>query len=205
LERRTVRRYAGERFYRAVLPGLERDLPLVEIEAGLWIASDVELILGDVELLSRSALLLSEKVKSFNPEVVLTAEAKSIALAYELSRLLGHGRFVVARKTLKAYTGDHISQEVKSITTRSEQRLLLTKEGMGRISGKRVCLLDDVVSTGATFKALEAITKKAAGDVVCRAAIWKEGPWYDQENLVYLDLLPVFVSDANKLSKLIRG
>jgi adenine phosphoribosyltransferase len=65
--------------------------------------------------------------------------------------------------------------------------------------------LDDVVSMGATFKALEAITKKAAGDVVCRAAIWKEGPWYDQENLVYLDLLPVFVSDANKLSKLIRG
>jgi adenine phosphoribosyltransferase len=205
LEGDAVRWYAGETFYRAVLSGLERDLPLVEIEAGMWIASDAELILGDVEFISRGALLLSEKVKHFGPEIVLTAEAKSIALAYELSRLLGHDRFVVARKTLKAYMGDHLSQEVRSITTRSVQRLLLTKEEIGYISGKRVCLLDDVVSTGATFKALEAIARKADAETVCRAAIWKEGPWYDETDLVYLDLLPVFVSDSNELSKLVRG
>jgi adenine phosphoribosyltransferase len=205
LEGDAVRRYAGERFHRAALPGLERDLPLVEIEPGMWIASDAGLILGDVEFLSRGALLLSERVRSFSPEVVLTAEAKSIALAYELSRLLGHDRFVVARKTLKAYMGDHLSQEVRSITTSSVQQLLLTREETGYISGRRVCLLDDVVSTGSTFRALEAITRKAGGDVVCRAAIWKEGPWYDRTDLVYLDRLPIFVSNANELSKLVRG
>jgi adenine phosphoribosyltransferase len=201
-----VRRYTGERLYRAVLPGLERDLPLAEIEPGLWIASDAELILGDVEFLSRAALLLSEEVRGSNPQVVLTAEAKSIALAYELSRLLGHQRFVVARKTLKAYMGDHLSQKVKSITTSSEQQLLLTRGELGYVSGKRVCLLDDVVSTGATFRALEAITERAEGEVVCRAAIWKEGPWYDDgADLVHLGLLPVFVSEANELSKRLRG
>jgi adenine phosphoribosyltransferase len=205
LERETVRRYAGQRFHRAVLPGLERDLPLVEVEPGLWIASDADLILGDVEFLSRSAQLLSKKVAVFDPEVVLTAEAKSIALAYELSRWLGHERFVVARKTLKAYMGDHLSQSVKSITTSSEQRLLLTRDELGYISGRRVCLLDDVVSTGATFRALGSMTSEAGGDVVCRAAIWKEGPWCDEADLVFLGLLPVFVSDANELSNLVSG
>jgi adenine phosphoribosyltransferase len=200
-----VRRYTGERLYRAVLPGLERDLPLVEIEPGLWIASDAELILGDVGFLSRAALLLSEKVGKFDPQVVLTAEAKSIALAYELSRLLGHERFVVARKTLKSYMGDHVSRKVRSITTSSEQQLLLTRDELGYISGKRVCLLDDVVSTGATLAALEAITEAADGEVVCRAAIWKEGPWYDGADLVHLGQLPVFVSDASELSKLLHG
>ncbi|MDA4112605.1 MAG: phosphoribosyltransferase family protein [Thaumarchaeota archaeon] len=205
MESEAVRLYAGERFHRAELAGLERDLPIVEIGPGMWIASDAGLILGDVEFLSRSALLLSERVKRFDPEVVLTAEAKSIALAYELSRLLGHDRFVVARKTLKAYMGDHISQEVKSITTRSVQQLLLTREEAGYISGRRVCLLDDVVSTGSTLRALEATAGKAGGDVVCRAAVWREGPWYDQTDLICLGLLPVYVSDTNELWRLARG
>lgn len=100
-----VRRYGGERFHRVELAGLERDLPLVEIESGMWIASDAGLILGDVEFLSRSALLLSEKLKRFGPEVVLTVEAKSIALAYELSRLLGHDHFVVAREDSEGVHG----------------------------------------------------------------------------------------------------
>lgn len=100
--------------------------------------------------------------------------------------------------------GEHLSQEVRSITTSSVQQLLLTREEMGYVSGRRICLLDDVVSTGSTLRALEAITRKAEGDVVCRAAIWREGPWYDQEELVCLGLLPVYVSETNELSKMVR-
>ncbi len=129
----------------------------------------------------------------------MTAEAKSIALAFELSKRLRLERFIVARKSVKAYVGDYFSQKVKSMTTNSQQQLLLTKDELRSLSGRRVCLLDDVVSTGATFAALESITEKARGIIACRAAIWKEGPWYSKENLVYIADLPVFVRKGSRL------
>jgi len=174
-------------------------MPIVQIQPHTYIASDAGLILGDVEFLSKAAELLARKIRSLEVEVVLTAEAKSIALAYELSRQLGLPRFVVARKSPKAYMGEYFSQKVKSITTESEQQLLLTTKELESLSGRRICLLDDVVSTGATFKALETIVENAGGEVACRATIWKEGPWYKDDDLVFLGLLPVFVDEGSSL------
>jgi len=196
----SVRRYTGQRVFRVKLADISRDLPLVRINPELYIASNAELILGDVEFLSAAARVLAGKIDARSVDMILTAEAKSIALAYELSRLLGLGRFIVARKSAKAYVGNYISQRVKSITTDSEQQLLLTKDEMAFLSGKKVCLLDDVVSTGATIEALEDITRRAGGSVVCRAAIWKEGPWYKDE-VVCAGNLPVFVTKNSPLLK----
>jgi adenine phosphoribosyltransferase len=201
----SVRRYAAQRSYRVEFSGISRELPLVRIRPGVYIASDAGLILGDVEFLSKAAQVLARKMKGLDIDMILTAEAKSIALAYELSRRMGFDRFMVARKSAKAYVGSYFSQKVKSITTESEQQLLLTKEEMRSLSGRRVCLLDDVVSTGATFAALGAIAKKADATVVCRAAIWKEGPWYTEEGLVCLGVLPIFVTDDNPLANLTEG
>lgn len=190
-----VRRYAGERSYKVVLAGLQRTLPLVEAKRGTWIASDAEIILGDVAFLSKAAEILAEKVRPAGVEAVLTAEAKSIALSYELAKRLDLDRFVVARKSIKPYMGDHVSQKLKSITTGAEQRLLLTKEEMNWLEGKRVCLLDDVVSTGSTLRALQRLAERARALVACKAAIWKEGPWYRGKDLTFIQTLPVFVEE----------
>ncbi len=165
----------------------------------MWIASDAELVLGDVEFLTTAARLLSNKVKRRRSEVILTAEAKSIPLAYALAKRLGHERFIVARKSLKAYMGDHVAQKLKSITTKTDQELVLTREELAHLSGKRVCLLDDVVSTGGTLSALEVLVVEAGGKVACKAAVWKEGPWY-KSDLVYVGVLPVFVDDPKRIS-----
>jgi adenine phosphoribosyltransferase len=188
-----VRAYAGEKEYLVRIAGLERRLPIVQIQPRTWIASDAALILGDVEFLSRTAESLAKKIQPLGVDAVLTAEAKSIALAYELSRRLGKSRFLVARKSIKSYMGDYAAEKLKSITTPVEQELLLTKEEMRWLSGKRICLLDDVVSTGATFNALKGLVRKSGGKVACKAAIWKEGPWYRGKDLVYLRVLPIFV------------
>jgi adenine phosphoribosyltransferase len=190
-----VRPYRGEREYRVTIAGLHRRLPVVQIQEHTWIASDAALILGDVEFLSRAAELLSKKVRPFGVDAVLTAEAKSIALAYELSKRLGRDRFLVARKSAKSYMRDYATERLKSITTAAEQELLLTKEEMKWLSGKRVCLLDDVVSTGATLNALQELVKKSGAEVACKAAIWREGPWYKAQDLVFLRVLPTFVDN----------
>jgi len=163
----------------------------------MYVASDAELILGDTEFLTRTASALARELKSQSFDAILTAEAKSIALAYELARKLGHRRFLVARKTVKSYMGDYLREGLKSITTDSLQQLLLTAEERGYLSGKRVCLLDDVVSTGATLDALERIAQKAGAEVTCRAAIWREGPWYTR-GLVFLGTLPVFITEGHE-------
>jgi len=197
----SVRKYSGEKSLLVNLGGLRRELPLVSVSPHLWIASDAGLILGDVAFLSRAAELLAGKLRRKRVDVVLTAEAKSIALAYEVSKRLGLARFLVARKNLKAYMGDHVSQKMKSITTSSEQQLLLTNDEMDALSGKRVCLLDDVVSTGGTLNALDALVARAGGAVACKAAIWREGPWYKDPNLVYVKILPVFVDRDSPLAE----
>ena len=173
----------------------------MNVSPHLWIASNAQVILGDVQFLSKAADLLAKRMHKTNVQVVVTAEAKSIALAYALSKALGHDRFVVARKNLKAYMNDHLSQKVRSITTTSEQELILTKEDIDLIGGRRVCVLDDVVSTGATLKALEALVRRSGATIGCRAALWKEGPWYKGRRLIYLDSLPVFVDRTSPLAK----
>jgi len=196
----SIRRYSGQKRYPVRLARVRRSLPVVQIDPHTWIASDAELILGDVEFLSAAAELLAQKIRPMGVQAVLTAEAKSIALAYELTRMLGCDRFVVARKSLKSYMGDHTSERVKSITTKAEQELLLTREELTWLSGRRVCLLDDVVSTGGTLSALASLGARAGASVACKAAIWKEGPWYAGDDLVCIGTLPVFVGDGSPLA-----
>ena len=198
--RSQVRLYSGETSYRVVIGGLARDLPIVEVAPQMWIASNAELILGDVEFLTKASKILAGRIRKARVDVVVTAEAKSIALAFGLSKELGHTRFLVARKSLKSYMSERLTQPVRSITTSSEQVLILTQQDAAYIRGKRVCVLDDVVSTGGTLKALEALVKKAGGIVECRAALWREGPWYRDKRLVSVSTLPVFVGSSHPLA-----
>jgi adenine phosphoribosyltransferase len=187
-----VSEYRGQKSYTIDIGGVVRELPLVKVSEDLWIASNADLILGDIEFIQAAAELMLDKVRRYDPEILVTPEAKAIAFAYELAKKLGHKRLVIARKSLKAYMTDYLIEECSSITTKAEQVLILVKEDVDRIRGKRVCLIDDVVSTGGTITALERLVERAGGIVVCRAAIWIEGPWYEGD-LIYLDELPVFM------------
>lgn len=190
---RLVREYGGESFLEIEIAGLRRSLPIVDVGNGIHIASNASLVLSDVEFISVVGRELAKKVKDFRPEIIVTPEAKSLAVACEVARNLAHKRYVVARKGVKAYMRNYIVEEVKSITTREPQLLVLSIDDVDLIRGKRVCLLDDVVSTGGTIKALERLVIKSGGSVVCRAAVWLEGPWCVDMPLTYLSMLPIFV------------
>ncbi|MEM0482014.1 MAG: phosphoribosyltransferase family protein [Nitrososphaerota archaeon] len=192
--------YSGQKSYKVRLGNTARELPVVRVSENIWIASDAEVILGDVEFIEAAARMLADRVREYVPEVILTAEAKALALAYEVAKQLGHSEMIVARKSIKAYMTDYISEECISITTREKQTLVLARESAEKLVGKRVCILDDVVSTGGTINALEKLAMRAGGKVVCRAAIWLEGPWYSGK-LIYLDRLPIFLRDQRQLPK----
>ncbi len=186
--------YEGQKFYRVNVFGLTRDLPIVPIDNGLWIASDAELVLGDVEFIDVAGREIAETIKRFSPSVIVTAEAKAITIAYEIAKNLGHKRFVIARKSVKGYMKEYIVENVKSITTKEQQILVLTREDANLVKNQRICIFDDVVSTGGTINALENLVKKAGGNIVCKVCIWKEGPWYKSQDLIYFSILPIFVS-----------
>jgi len=191
---RRVELYTGQEYYRTWIGGVFRDLPLIQVDEGLWIASNGGVILGDIEFISCAAEALAERLEPLNPELIVTPEAKAIALAYEVAKNLGHRRMIVARKSVKAYMKDCLIEAVKSITTRGRQVIVLTRDDAELVKGRRICLLDDVVSTGGTINALEKLVERAGGDVACRAAIWIEGPWY-RGDLIYLGELPIFVTE----------
>ncbi len=196
----TIIRYSGQKSYTVRLGSITRELPIVRVSEDVWIASDGEVILGDVEFIEAAAVMLADRIREYDPQVVLTAEAKALALAYEVAKRLGHREMIVARKSIKAYMMDYLVEECSSITTRDKQILVLTRESAEKLIGKRVCILDDVVSTGGTINALERLVVRAGGITVCRAAIWLEGPWYSRE-LLYLDRLPIFCRDPQQFSE----
>jgi adenine phosphoribosyltransferase len=184
--------YVGQEKYIIKIGGLVRELPVIQVSNDIWIASNADLILGDIEFIQTVADLLSDRIKVFNPEIIVTPEAKAIAFAYEVAKKIGHKKIVIARKSVKAYMRDYLLEECSSITTKGSQVLIFVKEDVERVRNRRVCIIDDVVSTGGTITALERLVKKSGGEVVCKAAIWIEGPWYTGE-LLYLDELPVFM------------
>ncbi|ACB07152.1 phosphoribosyltransferase [Candidatus Korarchaeum cryptofilum OPF8] len=186
-----VLEYRGQKSHTINIGGVVRELPVIQVSEDLWIASNADLILGDMEFIQAAAELMHDKVKRYDPEILVTPEAKAIAFAYELAKRLGHKRLVIARKSVKAYMTDYLIEECSSITTKAKQVLILVKEDVDRVRGKRVCIIDDVVSTGGTITALERLIERAEGIIACKAAIWIEGPWYEGD-LIYLDELPVF-------------
>ena len=171
------------------IAGLKRTLSFVPIDEKLAYASFV--VISDTELVKTVAPLLAEKIN--NCDMIVTAEAKGIALAYEVSKLLNQERFVVARKSVKGYMKDPVSISVKSITTENVQRLYLDQSDIVLIKGRKVCLLDDVVSTGESLSALQALVDSAGGIVSGKACILAEGEAAKRDDLIYLEGLPLFV------------
>lgn len=174
--------------YTLHVAGLTRELPIIKLSYDLSIASFV--ILGDTEIVRKTAPIIAKKL----PEVdfIVTAEAKGIPLAYEISRILNLNEYVVARKSIKAYMEEPIEVEINSITTTNSQKLYLNNQDAKKIKGKRIALVDDVISTGQSLKALERLVEKAGGKVLAKAAILAEGDAKDRKDIIFLEALPIF-------------
>ncbi|MDW7670267.1 MAG: phosphoribosyltransferase family protein [Bacillota bacterium] len=174
--------------YELQIAGLKRRLPIVQVSEGMALASFV--ILGDCELVQAAAPLILEKLPPV--DYLLTAEAKGIPLVHEMCRLLNHPYYVVARKSLKPYMEEALMTEVVSITTQHKQHLYLNGADAALISGKRVAVIDDVISSGESLNALERLAKDADARVVARAAILAEGFASDRDDILFLEELPFF-------------
>ena len=169
------------------IAGCERDLPICPIDEHLDIAGFV--MLGDVEITEKTAKALLEKCPEH--DVVVTAETKGIPLCYEMARQ-GCRRYIVARKSVKAYMRNPIHVEVKSITTDHVQKLYLAEDDYKGLNGKRVLIVDDVISTGESLAAMEDLVKQFGGNIVGRACVLAEGDAADRKDIIYLEPLPLF-------------
>lgn len=179
-------------YYRMKVAGLERDLPICPVNDNLYIAGFV--IFGDPELTVACARDLLAKAPAY--DYLITAEAKGIPLVHEMARQAGDERYILARKGPKLYMRDVCSVSVHSITTAKEQRLYLDGADAQRMKGKRILIVDDVISTGESLKALEALVEKAGGEICGRMAILAEGDAQERGDLIYLEKLPLFNSDG---------
>ena len=175
-------------FYKIKVAGLERDLPVCALNDKLSIAGFV--LLGDYELTTACAAALNAKLPEH--DYMIAPEAKSISLINEMARLAGEKKHFVARKGMKAYMTDPISVNVRSITTAKEQTLYLDGADAALIKGKRIVIVDDVISTGESLIAVEQLVQKAGGTVVGRAAVLAEGDAADRTDIIYLEKLPLF-------------
>ncbi len=179
-------------YYTMKVAGLQRDLPICPVNDTLYIAGFV--IFGDPELTVACARELLAKAPEY--DYIITAEAKGIPLAHEMARQAGNGRYILARKAPKLYMKDVFSVTVRSITTAKEQTLYLDGADAELMRGKRILVVDDVISTGESLKALEALVEKAGGVICGRMAILAEGDAQEREDLIYLEKLPLFHPDG---------
>src|SRR5574341_399746 len=175
--------------YSIEIAGLKRDLRLFQIKPGLRIA--ILNILGDTELVQACARELGKQLKRVEFDVLVTAEAKSIPLAHALSVEMKKP-YVVLRKTYKPYMGDALKAETLSITTGQPQILILDEKDREMLKGKKVVVLDDVISTGSTLQGMRMVIEKAGATVVKEAAILTEGERSKWEQIISLGHLPLF-------------
>lgn len=175
--------------YPVEIAGIQRQLHLFRVAPGLRIA--ILNILGDTELVQAAAKALAAKLASIQYDVVVTAEAKSIPLAYALS-LETKKPYIVLRKSYKSYMGQAIQAETFSITTGQPQTLILDEKDHELIAGKKVIVVDDVISTGSTLQGIRAIMDKAGAVVAAEAAIMTEGDPAEWANVISLGNLPLF-------------
>ena len=173
--------------YKMTIAGCERELPICPISDTLDIAGFV--MFGDVEITEKAAKALMEKCPEH--DIIITAESKGIPLAYEMARI-GCRQYVVARKGIKAYMTNPIKVEVNSITTDHIQTLYLSEEDCAMLKGKRILIVDDVISTGESLSALEDLVHEIGGNVVGKAAVLAEGDAKDRTDIIYLEPLPLF-------------
>lgn len=195
-----IREYVSD-FCEIEILGLRRKAPLYCVKNNMWVVGNEHLSFGcDVELTERVARALAKRLRKFNPQCLLTAEAKSLAIVYEVAKNLGHDRYALARKSLKQYTRGYLRTEIKSITTGKLQPLVIDDLNVELIMNKDIVLIDDVISTGQTMDGLRNLAEQARANTVALCSVWMEGPWpfekyaaeFHSGMLVYLDTLPIF-------------
>jgi len=177
--------------YIATIAGLKRKLPFFEVAPGVKIA--LFNILGDTEVTVHSAKALAKKLPG-NIEVLVTPEVKSIPLAFELSKLLKIP-YVVIRKIKKPYMVGSLKSKIVSITTGKPQTLWLDGKDKKTLKGKKVALIDDVISTGATLRGLRKLMKAVKARIVVEAAVFTEGDSKKWRRIIALGNLPVFIDE----------
>ena len=177
--------------YAVDVAGVKRELPLFEVAPGVRIA--ILNILGDTELVRAAADELAGRLREMNADVLVTAETKSIPLVHELATRLDVP-YVVLRKQYRPYMGDALQVETLSITTGRPQVLYLDEKDRALLAGKRVIVVDDVISTGSTLEAMRQVVKEAGGTAVAETAIFTEGEQAKWHDVVAVGHLPVFTS-----------
>ena len=175
--------------YPVDVAGIHRELPLFEIKPGLKIA--ILNILGDTELVQACARALAQRLNPGSYDVIVTAETKSIPLAYALS-VETQKPYLILRKSYKPYMGDALQAETLSITTGQPQTLYLDEKDRKLVQGKQVLILDDVISTGSTLQGMRLIMQRAGARVIAEAAIFTEGERAKWRDIISLGHLPVF-------------
>lgn len=183
-------------FHKMTIAGLERHLPICRVTDDLYIAGFV--IFGDQELTVACARDLLKVAPEY--DYIITAEAKGIPLAHEMARQAGNAKYILARKAPKLYMRDIFEVTVNSITTAREQHLYLDGADAEMMKGKRILIVDDVISTGESLAALEVLVEKAGGKVCGKMAILAEGDAQNREDLIYLEKLPLFHPDGTVMA-----
>ncbi len=179
--------------YNMTIAGVNRDLPICKVSDDLYIGAFV--IFGDVELTVASAKALLEKAPEY--DYMITAESKGIPLIHEMARQSGRNRYFLARKAPKLYMRDVFGVTVHSITTEAEQHLYLSGDDAAAMRGKRILIVDDVISTGESLKALEHLVEQTGGIICGRMAILAEGDAQQRDDIIYLEKLPLFNADGS--------
>ena len=179
-------------FYTLNVAGLQRKLPLCRVTDELYIGAFI--VFGDPELTTACAEHMLKKAPEY--DYVITAEAKGIPLAHEMARLDGNRKYFVARKKPKLYMTGVFETTVKSITTEGEQKLYLDVADAELMRGKKILIVDDVVTTGESIAAVEKLVNEAGGIVCGRMCVLAEGGAADRDDLIFLEKLPVFTPDG---------
>ena len=183
----------SQKYYRMNIAGLDRDLPLCPISDELMIGAFV--IFGDPELTTACAEALLARAPEY--DYLITAEAKGIPLVNEMARLAGNQTYFLARKAPKLNMTGVLEAEVHSITTEKDQKLYLDVADAERMKGKKILIVDDVISTGESLHALEQLVTQVGGEICGRMAILAEGDAQERPDLIYLEKLPLFDRNGN--------
>ena len=181
--------------YTMEVAGLKRDLQLFPVTDDLYIAAFI--MFGDVEMTVHCAAELIKLAPEH--DIIVTAECKSIPLVHEMVRQMGGNNYIVARKAPKVYMKNIITTDVNSITTANMQSLCLGENDIEDIRGKRVLVVDDVISTGGSLASIEYLVEKAGGTIVGKMAALVEGEAADRDDIIFLEKLPLFDKEGNVL------
>ncbi len=184
-------------YYEMTIAGLKRQLPLCRVTDELYIGAFV--IFGDPELTTACARELLARAPEY--DYLITAEAKGIPLVHEMARLAGNQKYFLARKKAKLYMRSVFSVTVNSITTEGEQKLYLDGADAELMRGRRILIVDDVISTGQSLAAIEKLVDAAGGNIVGRMAILAEGEAQTRKDIIYLEPLPLFRPDGSVIEE----